>query len=101
MPTALPVRSSLRALAPLLLAVSAVAQVPGSAVLLNRTGQHVDGHAYARKDAAYLSGGPEGSCLATGLADGDWVFQVTDPAGTVLLTPEAPIERTVRVVNGR
>lgn len=101
MHTAPPVRSCSRALAPLLLAASAVAQVPGSVVLLNRTGRPVDGHAYARKDAAYLSGGPEGSCLAAGLADGDWVFQVTDPAGTVLLTPEAPIERTVRVVNGR
>ena len=83
------------------LAAPALAQTPGSVFVLNRVGGHVEGNAYARKDAVYLSGGPGTSCFAAGLADGDYCFQLTDPAGTVLLTPDAIVDRSVRVINGR
>ncbi len=83
----------------LLLAAPALAQTPGQAVLLNRVGNHVDGNSFARKDAAYLSAGPT-VCGAAGLADGDYYFQITDPAATVLLSRDPVGERAVRVSGG-
>lgn len=90
----------LRLLALSVFAAPAFAQSPGSVSILNRLGQHVDGNSFARKDAAYLSAGPGPSCLAAGLADGDYYFQITDPAGSVLLTRDAIAERAVRVTGG-
>lgn len=82
-------------------AAPVLAQSPGSISVLSRVGRHVEGNSFARKDAVYLSGGPGTSCFAAGLADGDYCFQITDPAGSVLLTPEPIAERSVRVVGGR
>ncbi|MCY2960808.1 MAG: hypothetical protein NTY35_11630 [Planctomycetota bacterium] len=93
-------RPLLRLLALVLCASSLPAQTGGQAFVLNRFGQHVQGNSFPRKDGAYLSGGPGFSCLAPGLADGDYCFQITDPAGTLLLTPDPIQERSVRVAGG-
>ena len=49
----------------------------------------------------HLAGGPapEGACGDPGLADGEYVFQVTDPAGAELLSPD-PIEARRVLVSG-
>ncbi len=91
----------LRLVCAFVFAAPALAQTPGSVFMLNRVGGHVNGNSFARKDAVYLSGGQGASCLAAGLADGDYCFQITDPAGSVLLTPEPIVERSVRVAGGR
>ncbi len=90
----------LRLLPLLLLAVPVRAEVPGATFALNRLGNHVEGNAFPRKDGVYFSGGPHGSCTAQGLSAGIWCFQVTDPAGTVLLTTDPIAQRSVRVAGG-
>lgn len=94
--------------APSLLLVSPLfAQTPGAASIVNRFGNHHDGNTFTRKDGAYLSGGPGGGCsgpgpcLAAGLADGEYFFQITDPSGSVLLTNDPLSERRVRVEGGK
>lgn len=90
-----------------LLVAPALAQTPGAASIVNRFGVHQDGNAFVRKDGSYLSVGSGGGCAgpgacdAPGLADGDYFFQITDPAGTVLLTTDPLAERRVRVAGGR
>lgn len=87
-------------LASIACALPAAAQTNGAVNALNRFGEHVEGNAFPRKDGVYLSGGPRESCGEPGLADGVYCFQITDPAGTVLLTRDPIGERTVRVVGG-
>ncbi len=90
----------LRLLPLLLLSVPLRAEVPGAAFALNRQGNHLEGNAFPRKDGVYFSGGPRGACTAPGLASGIWCFQVTDPAGTVLLTTDPIAQRCIRVAGG-
>lgn len=93
-------RSALVSCALLIVATPALAQTSGVAFVVDRFGNHRDGNQFTRLDAVYLSGGPGGACNGAGLADGDYFFQVTDPAGTVLLTPDPLAERRVRVTGG-
>jgi len=90
----------LRLLALCLCASTVLAQSGGSTFVLNRFGQHVQGNSFSRNDGVYISGGPASTCLAPGLVDGDYYFQITDPAGTVLLTTDSIQERRVRVAGG-
>ncbi len=57
---------------------------------------------YNRKIEVYLDGGPGPNApqTAAGLPDGDYVFQVTDPPGKVLLSQDAAKCRVLRVANG-
>ncbi len=57
---------------------------------------------YASKKEVYLDGGPPPNApqTAAGLPDGDYVFQVTDPPGKVLLSEDASKCRVFRVSNG-
>lgn len=57
---------------------------------------------YERKIEVYLDGGPGPNApqTAAGLPDGDYVFQVTDPPGKVLLSEDASKCRVFRVSNG-
>jgi hypothetical protein len=87
-------------LALVFLSITAPAQASGAVLLVDRLGNHVDGNSFVRPAAVFLSGGPGTNCAAPGLADGDYCYQITDPAGTVLLSPEAITERTVRVQGG-
>lgn len=86
--------------ASILFIAPALAQAPGAAIVLNRVGNPADGNSFARKDAVYLSGGPTGACGTTGLADGDYYFQITDPSGALLLSRDPIGERAVRVTGG-
>jgi hypothetical protein len=90
----------LRLLAVALLTAPAVAQVSGSVLLVDRIGNHVEANSFVRSAAVFLAGGPGTGCSAPGLPDGDYCYQITDPAGIVLLSPEAITERTVRVQGG-
>jgi hypothetical protein len=72
----------------------------GSTFMLDRFGMHRDGNSFHRLSAVFFSGGPGLTCGGTGLADGDYYFAVTDPAGTVLLSPDPLSERRVRVIGG-
>ncbi|MBL8860411.1 MAG: hypothetical protein JNK02_00220 [Planctomycetes bacterium] len=85
---------------PLVFAAPALAQAQGATVVLDRFGQHVDGNSFLRRDGVYLSGGPREACAAPGLQDGVWCFQITDPQGTTLLSPDPLTERCVLVVGG-
>jgi len=57
---------------------------------------------YDSKKEVYLDGGPPPNApqTAAGLPDGDYVFQVTDPPGKVLLSEDASKCRVFRVSNG-
>lgn len=57
---------------------------------------------YNAKIEVYLDGGPGPNApqTAAGLPDGDYVFQVTDPSGKVLLSEDASKCRVFRVSNG-
>jgi cell division septation protein DedD len=54
---------------------------------------------YALKTDVYLNGGPQ-HCSGSGLPDGLYYFQVTDPSGGALLSTDAISARQVKVVNG-
>ncbi len=83
-----------------LCASTALGQSGGSTFVLSRLGQHVPGNSFSRNDGVYLSGGRAPSCQSAGLVDGDYYFEITDPAGTVLLTLDSVEERRVRVAGG-
>lgn len=95
LPTLIP-----RLLALCLLAAGALGQSGGSTFVLNRLGLHVPGNSFPRNDGVYLSGGRAPSCQSAGLVDGDYYFEITDPAGSVLLTLDSIEERRVRVAGG-
>ena len=63
----------------------------GAIFSTNRDGSFVNGNVYDDKDDPYLNGGPRANanCSASGLPDGDYFFQVTDPSGSVLLSSDA------------
>jgi hypothetical protein len=89
----------------LLLALSivsapAAAQVGGSAFVLDRYGAHMPGNTFERLDAVFFSAGRGVTCTGSPLADGDYYFQITDPAGTVLLSSDLLEDRRVRVTGG-
>jgi hypothetical protein len=62
----------------------------------------VNQNLYANKDDVYLSGGPRPpSCTSSsGLTDGTYYFQVTDPNGSTLLSTDPLDCRVVTVTNG-
>ena len=57
---------------------------------------------YNQKIEVYLDGGPgpHAPQNAAGLPDGDYVFQVTNPSGAVLLSEDASVCRVLRVDTG-
>lgn len=65
-------------------------------------GSEVDFNIYPSKDLVYLNGGPGkgAGSNANGLPDGTYVFMVTNPSGSTLLSSDAAECRQVSVVNG-
>ena len=57
---------------------------------------------FKNKGSVYMAGGPgpNAGCSGNGLANGPYYFQVTDPSGSVLLTPEDISLRAVTVSGG-
>ena len=63
-------------------------------------GQSVNENTYASKDAVYLNGGPQ-NANASGLPDGTYYFQVTDPSGANLLSTDLAVCRQLIVAFGK
>ena len=85
------------------LSVAVAAPVTGAIFTTNEDGSFVNANVYEFQEDVYLNGGPRPNapCRAAGLPDGDYVFQVTDPSGAVLLsTFDAVSNRMVRVYGG-
>lgn len=84
------------------LASPAHAQLSGAIFTTDSTGSTVNGNIYSNKDDVYLNGGPQPNapCTASGLPDGDYYFQVTDPSGAVLLSTDDILSRQVTVFGG-
>ena len=76
----------------------------GAIFSTNSDGTFVNGNVYDSQQDPYLNGGPRANavCSAAGLPDGDYYFQVTDPAGSVLLsTDDVNPNRRVTVTGGK
>jgi hypothetical protein len=65
----------------------------------DKTGTEVNQNIYGLASDVYLSGGPQNQ-HHSGLADGTYFFQVTDPSGKVLLSTDNAVCRQLQVVNG-
>ncbi len=91
---------SLRVLILAVLCPAALAQVNGAVYTTDRHAE-VD-NVFGGKNKVYLAGGPgpNAGCSGNGLADGMYFFQITDPSGSTLLTPESLALRTITVLGG-
>src|SRR3954470_7686969 len=97
-----------RALIPGILCAAALsapllAHAPSGAIFTTvANGSEVNANIYPSKDAVYLDGGPGPGApqTAAGLADGRYVFQVTDPPGKTLLSTDSYLCRVFDVSNG-
>jgi hypothetical protein len=79
---------------------ASAAGLNGSIFTTTFDGQSVNENIYSNKDAVYLSGGPQND-NASGLPDGSYYFQVTDPSGATLLSSDAAECRQLTVFGGR
>jgi hypothetical protein len=91
----------------LLFAIAVLAYVrPASAGLTGalyttiKDGTDVNQNIYGSLQDVYLSGGPQ-NLNASGLPDGTYYFQVTDPSGKTLLSTDNAMCRQLNVTNGR
>ena len=84
----------------LLLAPAAGAQINGSIYTTDAKG--VVENVFTNAKAVYLAGGPgpNAGCSGNGLPDGSYYFQITDPSGSALLTPESIDNRRISVSGG-
>jgi hypothetical protein len=81
----------------------ATAGMSGAIFTTKVGGNFVNANVYDNAADVYLNGGPAAnkSCSAAGLPDGDYIFQVTDPSGKVLLSdPSDAAERVFSVAGG-
>lgn len=77
------------------------AAINGALYTTNANGQQVNGNVYPFKSSVYISGGPTNAACSSGkLDDGTYVFQVTDPAGTQLLSTDGIDQRRFTVAGG-
>jgi hypothetical protein len=81
-------------------ALTAAAQVSGSIQTTLPTGATVQGNIYPSKAQVFLTAGPQNQ-KASGLPDGRYYFQVTDPSGSALLSNDPAVCRQVVVSGGR
>ena len=82
---------------------SRAAPLAGAIFTTTPDGRVVDENVwYEQKTHVYLDGGPPPNApqTAAGLPDGDYVFQVTDPAGKRLLSGDPALCRVFRVQDG-
>jgi len=79
------------------------AQLTGAIYTSRGDGTTVNGNVYDDCCDVFLNGGPppNAPCTSGGLPDGDYYFQVTDPAGSVLLSTDAIEQRRVTVSGGK
>jgi hypothetical protein len=65
----------------------------------NQSGTAVNQNTYTTSTDVYISGGPQ-NINASGLPDGTYYFQVTDPSGATLLSTDIALCRQVAVSGG-
>lgn len=75
-------------------------QFPGAIYTTNSTATAVNFNVYNAGSDVYLSGGPQ-NLNASGLPDGVYYFQVTDPSGKILLSTDNASCRQLKVTGGR
>ncbi len=76
------------------------AAVSGAVYTTTKDGTAVNQNTYGSTEDVYISGGPQNT-NASGLTDGTYYFQVTDPSGKTLLSSDNAVCRQLNVVNGR
>ena len=81
-------------------ALPAVAQVSGSVQTILPTGATVQGNLYPAKTQVFFTAGPQNQ-KASGLPDGTYYFQLTDPSGSALLSNDPAACRQVVISGGR
>jgi hypothetical protein len=74
--------------------------VSGAVYTTIKDGTAVNHNIYGSTEDVYISGGPQNT-NASGLTDGTYYFQVTDPSGKTLLSTDNAVCRKLNVVNGR
>jgi hypothetical protein len=72
----------------------------GAIYTTDSTGTIVNQNHYANTTNVYLNGGPQNN-NSSGLPDGTYYFQVTDPSGATLLSTDDARCRQLIVINGR
>lgn len=79
------------------------AQLTGAIYTSKGDGTTVNGNVYDDCCDVFLNGGPppNAPCTSGGLPDGEYYFQVTDPAGSVLLSSDDISRRKVLVSGGK
>lgn len=80
-------------------APAAFASVQGAVWTTDFTGTIVDANIYTYHTDVYFNGGPQNG-QHSGLPDGLYYFEVTDPSGATLLSTDAAVCRQVMVTNG-
>jgi hypothetical protein len=76
------------------------AGLSGAIYSTTKDGTAVNKNIYGSLQDAYLSGGPQNQ-NASGLPDGTYYFQVTDPSGKTLLSTDNAVCRQLNVTGGR
>lgn len=61
------------------------------------TGTTVNGNIYMNACDVYLNGGPQNCSSGSGLPEGDYYFQVTNPSGSTLLSTDDISQRQVHI----
>jgi hypothetical protein len=80
--------------------VASAAAIHG-AIFTTDTAGNVNVNQYESKADVYLNGGPTNdNCAAAGVDDGTYVYQITNPSGTVLLSSDDISHREFTVVGG-
>ena len=80
---------------------SAFAQkVSGAIYTTTEDGTVVNKNVYVARTDVYLNGGPQNT-NSSGLPDGTYYFQVTDPSGKTLLSTDPAVCRQLTVLGGR
>ncbi len=83
------------------LAPSAFAAAISGAIFTTDTDGNVNVNQYEAKEDVYLNGGPtNANCDAAAIPDGTYVFQVTNPSGSVILSSDTIDHREFTVVGG-
>jgi hypothetical protein len=83
-----------------LVSIGSAGSVSGAIYTTTKDGKVVNENTYAAATDVYLSGGPQ-NLKASGLPDGTYYFQVTNPSGAKLLSTDDAVCRQLKVVNGR
>src|SRR5215472_3153050 len=94
------IQPTLLALSLVVAAIPASAQFSGAITTTRPDGSTVNGNIYPSKAAVFFTAGPQNP-KASGLPDGRYYFQVTDPSGNALLSNDPAACRQLVVSGGR